>query len=205
MTLIPVTLFADFTCPYSYVTEGALRLLSEPEIEILPRAFELFPTPGAVDPITIMSDEMERLSPFAEEAGLPLSAPDVRPRTRKAHEAARFARERGMEAEMRRAIYTAYWSEGLDIGRIDVLARMARELGMDDEELRIVLDIDRFEPEILHDEETARRLNVPGTPTMFIGTGRNARVVAGAQRPSDLRRHIEEWLSDPGRADPADG
>lgn len=201
---VKLTIFADFTCPYSYITEGAIGLIESPPLEIDSRAFELYPEPAAVDPIAITDAERETLAPLAAEVGLHLGIPEVRPRTRKAHEAARFAREKGLEMEMRRAIYHAYWSEGLDIGRIDVLARLARDLGMDGEELRIALDIDRLTPAVQHDEQTAQRLRIPGTPTIYVGTGPRARVIAGAYRIDELRRFIEEWSTNESRDDSPD-
>lgn len=193
---LPVTVFSDFACPYSYVTESALWSLEIAEIEVAYRAYELFPEPEALGARRIQEDERATLERLATFQGLSLDSAPVPARTRKAHEASRFARERGMENELRRAIYRAVWEERRDIGRIDVLMELAAGEGADAEELKIALDIDRFRDEILRDQEVARRLRVPGTPTIFIGTGRSARVLAGAHGPAVLRTSIEDALRD---------
>src|SRR5690606_8899894 len=142
IALTSVTLFSDFSCPYSYVMETALRRVNASEIEIVYRAYELYPAPSELPPPEPGSTIPEGLRILVEEEELPLGEVAFRPRTRKAHEAARFARERGREAEMRERILAAYWGEGRDIGRIDVLMEVAAEAGLDPEELKIALDLD---------------------------------------------------------------
>jgi predicted DsbA family dithiol-disulfide isomerase len=183
-----LTLFSDFTCPYSYVTEAGLRGLMrrDGEVEIRYRALELYPAP--TEPIAPAEEEgwEEAVRPLAERLGIELRAPGFRPRTRKAHEAARFAEERGVGAAMRDAIYRAYWAEERDIGRVDVLMEIVATLGVDPVDLKIALDIDRYSEAVVHDLLLAERLRVPGVPTLFVGTGPAATVLVGAQSPEAL-------------------
>jgi predicted DsbA family dithiol-disulfide isomerase len=183
-----LTLFSDFTCPYSYVTEAGLRGLmgGDGEVEIRYRALELYPAP--TEPIAPAEEEgwEEAVRPLAERLGIELRAPGFRPRTRKAHEAARFAEERGVGAAMRDAIYRAYWAEERDIGRVDVLMEIVATLGVDPVDLKIALDIDRYSEAVVHDLLLAERLRVPGVPTLFVGTGPAATVLVGAQSPEAL-------------------
>lgn len=185
--MLPITLFSDFSCPFSYVTEVVLRRRAATGgVEIRYRAFEIFPAPAqAVAPSEEPGWE-ERIRPLARELGIALRAPGFRPRTRKAHEAYRFAAERGVGDGMREALFRAYWSEERDIGRIDVLGELIAPFGVDPEDLRIALDIDRFHDEVVQDEEIAARLRVRATPTVFIGTGRDARIHVGALSPAAL-------------------
>ncbi|HET8655426.1 MAG TPA: DsbA family protein [Longimicrobiaceae bacterium] len=183
----PITIFSDFSCPFSYVTEVALRRRAAAGgLEIRYRAFEIYPAPAR--PIAPAEEPGwdERVRPLARELGVDLRAPGFRPRTRKAHEAYRFAVERGVGDGMRRAIFRAYWGEERDIGRIDVLGELIARLDVDPEDLRIALDIDRFHDEVVGDEEIAARLRVRATPTVFIGTGRDARIHVGALGPAAL-------------------
>ena len=191
---LSITVFSDFACPYSYVTESALWSLDIDEIEISYRAYELFPEPAQLASIGIAGEEHTTLERLATFQGISLASPPIPARTRKAHEVSRFAREKGIEQEVRKGIYRGVWEEGRDIGRIDVLIEIATTAGADPEDLKIALDIDRFGDEILHDLEMARRLRVPGTPTIFIGTGHGARVLAGAHGPAVLRTTIEDAL-----------
>lgn len=177
---LPVTLFADFTSPFCYVTEvGIDRLARTRPIEIERLAFELHPAPTplpAHDPA-----ELARADPLAREVEIELRAPDFLPRTRKAHEAVRYAQGHGLRLEMRRALYAAYWEQERDIGRIDVLMEVAAGLGMDPTELKITLDIDVFSAEVAAELALAQRLRVHAVPTLYLGRGPSARILMGAR------------------------
>lgn len=180
--LRPVTFFADFTCPFSFVTETALRRLSEGRpVELRPRAFELFPAPEPIPEPAHLPADLAAAAPLAAEVRLELRHSSMRPRTRKAHEAARFAAVQGREEAMRRALYAGYWERGLDIGRIDVLMELAAEVDLDPTDLKIALDIDSHRDEVLAHEALARRLRVVRVPTLFIGTGPGAAILEGAR------------------------
>lgn len=177
-----MTLFADFTCPFSFVTERALDRLAEARhLGIHPRAFELYPVAAPLPEPERRAAELEAAEPLARELGAEISPADVLPRTRKAHEAAAFARTVGLERAMRRGIYEAYWHEGRDIGRIDVLLEVAEGVGLDPVALRIALDIDREWEGVLADQALAERLGVVQVPTLFIGTGPEATILQGAR------------------------
>ena len=186
-----VTLFTDFSCPFSYVTEMGLRRIGgDRPLEIRPRAFELFPAPEPLPELAHDQDELEAAAPLAAELGLRLERPPVRPRTRKAHEAALFAAEREAGPVMRMALYQAYWEEGRDIGRIDVLMSLIEELGVDPTDLKIALDIDRHSDAVVADIELARRLRVGQVPTLFVGRGPEARILQGARSLAALDEAI---------------
>lgn len=193
---LPITVFSDFSCPYSYVTESALRSLGLEGVQITYRAYELFPEGTATEPVAIPDEERATLERLAGFQGVSLAAAGGRPRTTKAHEAARFARDRSAEAGVRDGIFAAFWSDARDIGRIDVLVDLVERAGLDGEELKIALDIDRYRDEVLRDQEVAGRLKIPGTPTLFVGSGPKARVLAGAHGSAVLRTVIEEAKRD---------
>jgi predicted DsbA family dithiol-disulfide isomerase len=172
--------------------EAALERIRSGGGELIPRAYELFPEPFAESAPIVEMSLVPELESMAEELGIDLNPPASRPTTRKAHEASRFAREHGLEPQLRRAIYQAYWSDGRDIGRIDVLTGLGSLVGLDSEALRIALDIDRFTPDVVRDMEVARLLRVPGTPTLFIGTGPRATVVVGARTITELQDLIDD-------------
>ncbi|MBA2671458.1 MAG: DsbA family protein [Gemmatimonadetes bacterium] len=182
MTALTATIFSDFTCPFCYVTEAALwRRADGGDLSVRYRALELYPHPSPAPSPRDEAGWREEIEPLAVELGLTLRAPDFRPRTRKAHEAACFAGVRGREQRLRRALFSAYWQREEDIGRIDTIVAIARDAGLDAEELKIALDIDTHSDEVQHDGEIARQLNLPGVPTLYLGLGPGARVLLGAQ------------------------
>lgn len=186
---VPVTVFSDFACPFSYVTEAMLRRMEAAgEIESTYLAYELFPAPA---PLRGGGGEwMEALRPLADELGLALHAPPAPVRTAKAHEAAAFAHSRGMGTAMRNALYRAYFVEGRDIARIDVLVELGAALGMDPGEIKVVLDVDTWAPRVAAEQDAARRAGVEGTPTVVAGTGDAARWLVGARPFAELRAEL---------------
>jgi predicted DsbA family dithiol-disulfide isomerase len=190
MPAVPVVVFSDFACPFSYVTEAALRRLAEREaLEIDYRAFELFPAPAPL-PLDAGMEWAEALHPLAQEAGVEVRRPGYQSRTGKAHEAARLAEEKGLGAEMRAGLFEAYFREGQDIGRIDILVEVGARVGLDRTEMKVVLDIDRFTEAVARDGEVALRSGVRETPTLVVGSGASARALVGARSYGALREAV---------------
>lgn len=180
--ILPVTLFADFTCPFCFVTERALETVADSRpVELRPKAFELYPVPAPLPEQPQETSDLVAVEPLAREIGLLIEPPGFRPRTRKAHEAAAFAHAAGLGRGMRRGIYDAYWLDRRDIGRIDVLLEVAEAVGLDPVSLRIALDIDRGLDSVVADEALAERLGVVRVPTLFIGSGAGATILQGAR------------------------
>ena len=187
---IEITFFGDFTSPASYLMEAALwRMIRQDGIPVEWRAAEgsqvggplLLAGPPALPDATLA---------LAADLGIELVGPTFRPAARKAHEAARLARDRGMEEALRMAVHHAYWGQGRDIGRIDVLQALAAEVGLDPVDMKIALDIDRYRDEVLRDLQVARALGIEAPPVVYVGRGASARAVVGAQSPEVLAAAI---------------
>lgn len=187
---VQVEIVSDFTCPFSYVAEAALRrVAAEIGAEVRYRAFELFPAPTPL-PLDAGMEWAEVLAPLAAEAGVELRRPGYQSRTRKAHEAARLAEERRVGSEMRDALFAAYFAGGRDIGRIDVLVEIGVGIGLDRTELKVVLDIDRYTDAVLADREEAARDGIREVPLLVVGSGADARLLVGAQPLAVLREAL---------------
>jgi predicted DsbA family dithiol-disulfide isomerase len=191
MAAVPVLVFSDFTSPFCYVTEAALRRL-EAEGLVAPRyaAFELYPA-GTPLPAALAEEEIAAAAPLAEELGIALVEPTALPRTRKAHEAAKFADARGVGPEMRDAVFAACFRDGRDVGRIDVLVELGAALGLDATELKVVLDVDSLSGQVAADQALARRLGIAAVPALVVGSGADAELVTGAQPYAALRAMLE--------------
>lgn len=176
---VPVLLFADFTCPYSYVTEAALwRRVRGGGMTLTCRAFELHPAPAELP--TPDRELPEALIALADAEMVELTPSAHCPRTAKAHELAKLAAERGVERLVRLALYEAYWARDEDLARVDVLSAIGAGCGLDAEDVKIALDIDRYVSAVTRDREAAVRLGVEGTPAVIVGTGERAELLLGA-------------------------
>jgi predicted DsbA family dithiol-disulfide isomerase len=187
-------LFADYVCPFCYLAEVGAARLREGGIEVRSAAFELrppgTPLPDAREPWMTRAWR-QSVEPLAAEIGVSMAQPALMTRTRKAHEAAAYARSQGMHDRMHAALYAAYWQDARDIGRIDVLVDIARESGLDPSGLRVALDIDQFTEQVEQDEAWAARLGLAGVPAYVRaddadGTGVAADMRVGLQRYDEL-------------------
>jgi len=192
MAAVPVLIFSDFTCPFCHVTEAALRRL-EDEGLAAPRyaAYELYPAPAPL-PAAPPAADLEAARPLADELGAPLAPPPLVPRTRKAHEAAKLAGAKGAGRAMREAVFAAYFGEGRDVGRVDVLVELAANVGLDATETHVVLDVDRYGAAVDADLALARRLGITAVPALVVGGGADAELLLGAQPIGVLRGVLRE-------------
>jgi len=191
MAAVPVVVFSDFTCPFSYVTEAALwRLEDEGLAAPAYVAFELHPVPAPLPAREDAAEWPEALHGLARDAGAEMRTPALPARTRKAHEAAKLAAERGAGREMRAAIFAACFRDGRDVGRIDVLVELAAGLGLDESETKAVLDVDGFTAAVERDRVLARRAGVEATPALIVGAGPGAEAMLGAQGIDALREAL---------------
>jgi predicted DsbA family dithiol-disulfide isomerase len=189
MAAVPVTVFSDFACPFSYVTEAALRRMAAAgEVDTTHLAWELYPAPAPL-PAADAGEWLDALRPLADELGLPLRVP-APVRTRKAHEAAAFAAAKGVGPATREALFAAYFGEGRDIGRIDVLVEIGAGVGLDASELKVVLDVDGFAARVAAEQQAGRDAGVEGVPTVVVGTGDEARWLVGARPFAELRAAV---------------
>ncbi|HEX6559024.1 MAG TPA: DsbA family protein [Longimicrobiales bacterium] len=183
-----ITLFADYVCPFSYMTVLGLDVLAaELAADVQRRAFELSPAPMPTAAAAI-AQQWQAVQELAGQAGLRFARPDVVPRTRKAHEAFKYAATIGRHLALERAIFDAYFLRGEDIGRIDVLVRIGAEIGMDATALKIALDLDVHTADVAQDRAIAEDLDIMGTPALLAG----GEVHVGYLSKKQLR----EWLGE---------
>jgi len=186
-----ITVFSDYVCPFCYLEEPDLARVREQygeSVEVDWRAYELRP-----DPIPTLDPDGEYLHrvwnasvyPMASFLGLRLRLPPVQPRSRKALEAAEFAREQGAHDEMHHALFRAFFEEGRDIGKAEVLLDVGASVGLDRASLLDALKNGRYTEKVVADEVLARRLGVDSVPTMFVAPAgaqlESAEVITGAQ------------------------
>jgi predicted DsbA family dithiol-disulfide isomerase len=98
-----------------------------------------------------------------------------------AHEAALWADEHGDGEAFRRSVYRGYFADGLNIGNVDVLARLAAGAGLDGEALRSSLGERAYADRVRVQFDYARSTGVTGVPAYVAGNY----IMVGAQ-PYDV-------------------
>lgn len=159
-------------------------------VEIVWRAFELRPEPvPTLDPAGEYLTRVWQNSvyPLAERLGVVMRLPPVQPRSRLAHEAARWARTQGWFDDYNASVFRAFFERGEDIGRVDVLLKLAADLGLDSAGLQAALERREFEEGVIADEREAGELGVGGVPA-FVADRRLA--LSGVQPVESLRELV---------------
>jgi predicted DsbA family dithiol-disulfide isomerase len=167
------------------------------------KAFELRPDPvPSLDPAGEYLTRVWRDSvyPLAERLGMTMRLPPIQPRSRRAHEAAKWAQTQNQLGEHDRsgvqnqfaayneALFRAFFERGEDISDIDVLLKLARDLNLDDASLRAALESKQFEPDVLADEQEAAELGIHAIPA-FVADRRFA--LSGVQPVTMLEEMVK--------------
>lgn len=204
MAKLRIDIWSDIACPWCYVGKRRLeqaleRFAHRGEVEIAWRAFELDPSaPRVRDTSQSYAERLgkkygttpdkaqamiDRMVDTAAQDGLALRFDHIRPgNTFDAHRLLHLAHDRGMQDALKERLLRAYLTEGAAIGEPEVLAGLAREVGLDDAEVAGVLGGDRYAREVRQDEALAKELGISGVP-FFVLAGRLG--VSGAQ-PADV-------------------
>ena len=160
-------------------------------MEILWRAFELRPDPVPKrDPNGEYLERVWRESvyPLAERLGMTMRLPPIQPRSRRAHEAAKWAQTQNRFDAYNQSIFRAFFERGEDIESVDVLIKLAGELQLDESSLRVALNEKLFEAAVIADENEATRIGVHAVPA-FVANRQYA--LSGVQTLTALTELIE--------------
>nr|WP_290221255.1 DsbA family oxidoreductase [Trichocoleus desertorum] len=171
---IQIDVWSDYVCPFCYLEEPIFEQLRQEygeSVQVVWRAFELRP-----DPIPTLDPQGEYLRttwdravyPMAKERGVTLRLPPVQPRSRKALEAAEFARDRGCFEAMHHALFRAFFEDGLDLNNIDILLEVGASVGLDRDALHIALEAGQYTERVVSEQSLAHKLNISGVPALLI-------------------------------------
>lgn len=140
------------------------------------RSLEVRPPPS---PLVSLNDPevsflWESAIPIAQRIGVTLNPPRLVPWTRKAHELIAHAEEERRESahSLRLAVAQAYAIKGLDIGRVDVLVKIATDHGWNRTECKAILDVDRYEAVVKGSAQEAKAASVTRPTTIVKGVKR---------------------------------
>ena len=96
------------------------------------------------------------------------------------HRLIHIAADHDLQDAMKERLMRAYFSEGQLISDQDTLVRLAGEVRLDEDEVRRMLDSDRYAEEVRADEREASMLGISAVPTFVVDRQLG---VSGAQPP----------------------
>lgn len=209
-----IDIWSDIQCPFCYIgkrkIEKALETFEGKEnVEIEWKSYQLDPEarsqPG-VDLYDYLAErkgqtrewavEMHKnVTAMAKENGLDYHFEKaILANSYHAHRLIHLAKKhsRGNEAEER--IFKAYFTEGKDIASQQTLLELGKEIGLEEKEIKAVLNSDEFGDAVRSDIEEAMNIGVRGVP-FFVFNREYA--VSGAQPveifTQTLEKSFESW------------
>jgi predicted DsbA family dithiol-disulfide isomerase len=111
----------------------------------------------------------------------------------KAHELLHFAKANGKQLELAERLFRAYFVEGRHVGRIEDLAELAAEVGLDRAAAVEALESDRYLADVRADQSTAAEYGINGVP-FFVIEGKYG--VSGAQDAQTFAQVLEQVWSE---------
>jgi len=110
-------------------------------------------------------DPNDPLKKRAAALGLKMIPREIIPSTRRAHEAAEFAREQGRLDPMHAALLRRYWSEGQDLWSLETLRGAAAEAGLDPDALQKAIEEGRYRLAVEEALREAQEMGIHAVPT----------------------------------------
>ncbi|MFT5683783.1 MAG: putative DsbA family dithiol-disulfide isomerase [Myxococcota bacterium] len=207
-----IDIWSDIACPFCYIgkrhLEAALET-SESDVEVVWHSFELDPTPrdpnASTDIVAVLMAKyrqsrpqieamVERVEAMGAASGLSFRFGDsVRVNTFDAHRTLHLAAEHGCQDAAKERLLAAYFTEGADLSRPEVLAELLAEVGLPPETVLAALDSDAYTDAVRADEKMAREIGVQGVP-FFVFNQKYA--VSGAQPVDVFQRMLAQCQAD---------
>jgi predicted DsbA family dithiol-disulfide isomerase len=206
---IKVDIWSDVQCPWCYIGKrkfeaGVAEFGGDVTVEY--HSFELAPdTPVDYDgspadylserkgvPMAQVGQMLERVTSIAASVGLDFHYEDVhQTNTIKAHELIHYAKAKDRQLDMKERLLRAYFVEGRHVGRIDDLADLAADIGLDRDDVVRSLSAHEYLTDVKADVALARQYGIQGVP-FFVIDGKYG--VSGAQESTtfaDVLRQVQ--------------
>lgn len=183
-----IEIWSDVVCPWCYIGKRRLEralagLPAGKQAQVVWRSFELdpdAPRQRTAAPAEHLAGKygvsvaeaqtmMARVSAVAKEEGLAYRLADARSgNTFDAHRLGHFAAARGAGDRAEEVLMDAYFCKGLPIGDRAALAALAPLMGLDEAEVRAMLESDDYADAVRADEARAQQLGISGVPFFVI-------------------------------------
>jgi len=219
---VRIDVWSDFLCPFCHLGRRQLALALQEfehadDVEVIWHSFQLDPNAPAVgegsnvqrvaDKYGVSLEQMEEqhrsMAEQAAAVGLDFQWDKIVPgNSYAAHRLHHYARSVGCEAEFMDRLMTGWYSEGAAIGDDETLVRLATEAGLEEAEVRAVLDSDDFGHEVRTDLALANQIGITSVPTFVLDQKYG---VSGAQGVDSLLGAVKYAWDDQGNRPEAAG
>jgi predicted DsbA family dithiol-disulfide isomerase len=209
MKKIQIDIVSDIACPWCAIGYARLELAMEllgPEYEftIQWHAFELDPAhSGKSEPILQalvkkyggseedMRANQSQMMTVAKELGLNFDKLQQRMtcNTFDAHRLVKWAEQQGLQTDMNKTLFEAYFGKAMNVSDQNVLLDCAESLGLDPTKAKQVLESDEYTAAVRDDQATYQKAGVTSVPAYIINS---KYLISGAQEPNTLVQALKE-------------
>ncbi|MCU1560463.1 MAG: disulfide bond formation protein DsbA [Mycetocola sp.] len=211
---IKIDIWSDIACPWCYIGKrkfeaGASAFAEKagadaPQVIVEYHSFELAPdTPVDFDgsaadflsqhkglPIAQVAPMLENVTGIAKNVGLDYDYEALQhTNTVKAHQLLHYAKAHGKQVEAKERVLKAYFTEGRHVGRVEDLADLAAEIGLDRDDVIRALNEDEFLGDVRADQALAVEYGIQGVP-FFVIDGKYG--VSGAQEAATFAQVLDQ-------------
>ncbi|MEW9552435.1 DsbA family protein [Nonomuraea sp. NPDC050783] len=190
---VRVKVWSDYVCPFCLLAKQPLTQATagrDVTVEWMPFELRPEPTPTLRPEGDYLRGIWSRVVyPMARRMGVTIRLPDISPQpyTRLAFEGYQFAKEHGLADAYNDRMLRAFFEDGLDIGDLDVLEKLATELGLPAAAYRAALESGRYAQAHQAALAEAAAHRITAVPTILVEDTR----IEGMPTPDALREAID--------------
>ena len=193
-----VEIWSDIACPFCYIGkhnfERALKSLPKnSEIEVEWKSFELDPYAQKNyedDIYTLLANKYgqtrewavrsaESMKQKGQDIGLEFNFDQtISTNTFDAHRLLHLAKKAGKQNEAEEALFEAYFRDGKHIGNHEDLIAIGESIGLEEQEIKSMLNSDQFAREVREDETMSQQFGIRGVPYFVVNRKHG---ISGAQ------------------------
>ncbi|MGA9147889.1 MAG: DsbA family oxidoreductase [Candidatus Nanopelagicales bacterium] len=212
---LSIDIWSDVVCPFCYMGETILSEALEnfehrDSVVVRYHSYQLMPELSADEPVDLadllsqskgLTPEQvigmqEQLVARGTDLGIDYRFDQTQTiNTRAAHRLTHFAQREGKQRALAQRLFRAYFTDGLNIGDYQVLAKLSAEVGLDPAEAIAVLEADEYAADVDVDIALAQQIGIGGVP-FFVFNGKYA--VSGAQPVEAFDEVLRQAWSDEG-------
>ena len=121
-----------------------------------------------------------------------MKPPGRTPNTLYALEATEYAQQHGKFLDFHHAAYKAFWEDRQDLGELEVLHKVAQEVGLDADEMVKSLEEKTYAETVMAQYQEALKYGISGIPTFLVGN----LIFTGAQPYNIFKTAMERYLTE---------
>lgn len=195
-----IDIWSDIACPFCYIGKRNLQAAlnefeSKDGVEIVYHSYQLDPNAkkeGKTNSVEDLAKKygtskaqaqqmIDRTVSMAKDVGLTFNYDIlIETNTMDAHRLTHYAKKFQKDKEVVEEIFKAYFTDGLDVGDIEVLADLGARVGLDGEDIKKALNSDEYTSEVETDKYMATQYQISSVPFFVFN---NKYAVSGAQPP----------------------